>query len=150
MTDLEKLVAIEAIRNLQSRYVRLADSKDWLGLAHLFLPQGSFVPYGVDGKPQVAMLGREQICRMLSDAVGAGTAIHHLFSYEIEIRSPTRAHGIWAMEDWVDRSRDHGTAAAPFKTLHGLGHYHVDYEKVDDAWFIANQKLYRTRLELTR
>lgn len=152
MTDLENLVAIEAIRNLQSRYVRVADSKDWIALGNLFLPEGCFIPYGLDGKPQVTMLGREQISSMLADAVGAGIAIHHLFSYEIEIRSPTRAHGIWAMEDWIDRTRDYSaTATVPqFRTLHGLGHYHVDYQKVDGTWFIANQKLYRTRLELTR
>jgi hypothetical protein len=151
MTDLERLVAIESIRNLQSRYVRLADSKDWLGLANLFLPDGSFIPYGLDGKPQLTMLGRAQIAEEVSLSVGAGTAIHHLFSYEIEIRSATQAHGIWAMEDRVDRTRDHASSgsALPFRTLHGLGHYHVDYQKVDGTWFIANQKLFRTRLELT-
>ncbi|MGK9171583.1 nuclear transport factor 2 family protein [Inquilinus limosus] len=45
MTDLERLVAIEAIRSLQSRYVRLADGKDWGALARLFLPRGTFVVY---------------------------------------------------------------------------------------------------------
>jgi len=38
MTDLERLIAIEDIRALQSRYVRYADLKDWQALAGLFLP----------------------------------------------------------------------------------------------------------------
>lgn len=54
------------------------------------------------------------------------------------------------MEDWIDRTRDSGLAAdAPFKTLHGMGHYHVAYQKIDGEWLIADQKLYRTTLEIT-
>jgi hypothetical protein len=150
MTDLERLIAVEAIRSLQSRYVRYADAKDWAALADLFLATGSFIPYGMDGQPQAMMVGREQIRATISAAVGGGTAIHHLFSYEIELRSPSDAHGIWAMEDWIDRSNDESAigTAAPFRTLHGLGHYHVDYEKVDGTWFIARQTLHRTKLEI--
>jgi len=97
------------------------------------------------------MTGRDAIAKWVSTSVGKGTALHHLLSYEIEIESPTRAHGIWAMEDWIDRSNDPGTteAPAPFKTLHGCGHYHTEYEKVEGRWFIAGQKLHRAKLEFT-
>ncbi|WP_010188212.1 nuclear transport factor 2 family protein [Sphingomonas sp. PAMC 26605] len=40
--DLQRPVAIEDIRNLQARYVRLADGRDWQGLSHLFLPNAAF------------------------------------------------------------------------------------------------------------
>jgi hypothetical protein len=106
MTDLERLVAVEDIRTLQSRYVRYADLKDWLALVGLFLPDAVFTPYDVEGKPQVMMTGRDEIAKRVSNSVGSGAALHHLLSYEIEIESPTRAHGIWAMEDWIDRSGD--------------------------------------------
>lgn len=33
MTALDRLIAIEEIRNLQARYVRAADSKDWAALS---------------------------------------------------------------------------------------------------------------------
>jgi hypothetical protein len=151
MTDLERLIAIEDIRALQSSYVRYADLKDWQALVGLFLPDAAFIPYDVEGKPQVVMTGRDEIAKRVSSSVGKGTALHHLLSYEIGIESPTRAHGIWAMEDWIDRSNDPGTAEAParFKTMHGCGHYHTDYEKVDGRWFIAGQKLHRVKLEFT-
>lgn len=151
MTDLERLIAIEDIRRLQARYARLADAKDWRALAALFLPDGSFVSHDLAGQPQGSMRGRADLVRQIGAAVGAGTAIHHLLSYEIEVHSPTRAHAIWAMEDWVDRSAEAATAEAPlpFRTMHGCGHYHTDYEKVDGAWFIASQKLYRVKLEFT-
>jgi Zn-finger nucleic acid-binding protein len=151
MTDLERLVAIEDIRNLQSRYVRYADLKDWQALAGLFLPGASFIPYGMDGAPVATMTGRDEIANTISASVGAGSALHHLFSYEIEIDSPTKARGVWAMEDWLDRTNDNSStgAIASFKTMHGSGHYHAVYEKVDGAWFIADLKQTRTKLDFT-
>lgn len=151
MTYLERLIAIEDIRALQSRYVRSADLKDWQALVGLFLPNAVFTAYDVQGKPQVAMTGRDEIAKRVSTSVGKGTALHHLLSYEIEFHSRTRAHGIWAMEDWIDRSNDDGTTGAlpAFKTMHGCGHYHTDYEKVDGDWFISGQKLHRVKLEFT-
>ena len=148
MTDLERLVAIEDIRTLQSRYVRYADCKDWQALVELFLPDATFTPYDIESKPQVVMAGRDGIAKRVSNSVGSGTALHHLLSYEIEIESATRAHGIWGMEDWIDRSSDK-LPTAPFKTMHGCGHYHIDYEKVDGRWFIARQELHRVKLEFT-
>jgi hypothetical protein len=70
----------------------------------------------------VTLVGREQIRTVIAESVGAGTATHHLFSYEIDLKSLTDAHGIWAMEDWVDRSDDDSVAeiAGAFRTLHGM------------------------------
>jgi hypothetical protein len=155
MNDLERLVAIEDLRRLQSRYVRHADLKEWRVLAGLFLPEGTFTPYGVDGKQQVNMCGREEIERRVSASVGAGTALHHLFSYEIDIDSPTRARGVWAMEDWIDRSMLEPQPRAPagamqhFKTMHGCGHYHAVYEKLGGDWLITDLKLFRVKLDFT-
>jgi SnoaL-like domain len=151
MDNLERLVAIEDIRTLQSRYVRYADQKDWDALVGCFLPGATFTPHDLQGKPLVVMFGRDGIKARVSTTVGDGTALHRLFSYEIEVESPTRARGIWAMEDWIDRSNDDSSAGAalPFKTMHGCGHYHADYEKVGGVWFIANLRLHRVELELT-
>ena len=149
VTDLERLIAIENIRTLQSRYVRYADSKDWDALAGCFLPDASFIPHDLQGKPQVIMAGRDAIKERVSTSVGNGTALHHLLSYEIEVDSSTRARGVWAMEDWIDRSNDDSSTGAspPFKTMHGCGHYHATYEKVGGVWFIADLKLLRVKLE---
>jgi hypothetical protein len=148
MTDLERLIAIEDIRTLQSRYVRYADMKDWDALVGCFLPGASFTAYDLQEKPQVVMSGRGEIKDQISTFVADGTARHHLLSYEIEVESSTRARGIWAMEDWIDRSNDNSTGTiSPFKTMHGCGHYHAAYEKAGGIWFIADLKLYRVKLE---
>jgi SnoaL-like domain len=151
VTDLERLVAIEDIRKLQSKYVRFADAKDWDAAVGCFLPGASFTPYDLAGKPQVVMSGRDAIKMRISTSVGGGTALHHLLSYEIDLDSPTRAHGIWSMEDWLDRSNEEslGDARPPFKTMHGCDHYHATYEKVDAIWLISYLKLYRVKLDVT-
>lgn len=145
--DLERLAATEAVRDLQARYVRLADAREWRALAGLFLPGGVFVALGMDGAPLATMIGRAAIEATISAGVGTGRSLHRLFSHEIEVLSPNAARGIFAMEDWVDRSED--PTPGPFRTLRGRGHYHTDYERVGGAWFIARQTLRRTMLELT-
>ena len=53
------------------------------------------------------------------------------------------------MEDWIDRSSDSDDGAAPFRTMRGYGHYHVEYRKIGLEWRIADLKLTRTRLDFT-
>lgn len=149
MSDLERLVATEALRDLQSRYVRLADAGDWQGLAGLFAPGGVFVALNPDGSPQAEMRGHAEIIRTIAAGVGMGRATHHLFSYEIKILSPTRATGVWTMEDWIDRGDEQLPPDAPFRRMHGGGRYHVEYERHGSGWLIARQTLRRTFLETT-
>jgi hypothetical protein len=46
MTNIERLAAVEAIRNLKARYCRLADARIWAQLAELFTPDSrrAFAP----------------------------------------------------------------------------------------------------------
>lgn len=149
MTPLERLLAIEEIRALQARYVRLADLKDWAGLGRLFLPDASFTALDLAGTPQHVMRGVPEITTQIDASIGAGVVLHHLFSYEIDFASERRAHGVWAMEDWIDRSGDTAVAPGAFRTMHGAGHYHIDYAKVEGAWLIAELKLSRIKLDFT-
>ena len=55
--------------------------------------------------------------------------------------SPTSATGVWAMEDML--RWPNGTE------LHGYGHYHETYEKVEGAWRIKSSKLTRLRMDFT-
>lgn len=180
MNDLERLVAIEELRALQARYVRHADVGEWPALAGLFLPDARFIPHGLDGHPRVTIAGRDGIVRHLAAMVGSGTALHHLYSWEIDIDSPTAARGLWAMEERIDRSNavsetdattkvrglwaaedwndsSHVAATAgirektqrPFRTMHGYGYYRAAYEKLDGSWFIAELKLFPTKLDFS-
>jgi hypothetical protein len=59
---------------------------------------------------------------------------------EIELTSSDTAIGIWAMEDLV---RFLGCI-----DLHGYGHYHEKYKKVDGQWRISYSKLTRLRMDI--
>jgi hypothetical protein len=120
------------MRRLEASYARYADENRWQDLADLFTMDGTFTPLDVEGNVLVSMSGRAEIAATLG-AVNAGdvTAIHQLFTYEIDILSPTTAQAIWAMADLVIRGQDAipepgTTGAVPaFRTMRGYGHYHA-------------------------
>jgi len=60
---------------------------------------------------------------------------------EIELTSATAARGIWALNDVV--------RLVPALSLHGYGHYHETYEKIDGRWRIKASKLTRLREDVT-
>jgi len=128
---------IEAIKRLKARYFRLMDTKDWDGMREVFADDvhidttdsGGRVVEGADDF-------MEGLRRILADVV----TVHHGHMPEIELTSPTTATGIWAMEDWL-RWPDG-------RELHGAGHYHEEYEKVDGLWRITKMTLTRLRTDL--
>ena len=154
MADIEMLKAVDEIRQVEARYARFADEKRWADLAGLFTVDGTFTPQDAGGKPLAVMSGRLEIADTLT-AVTAGdvTPIHMLLTSEIEILSPTTAHGIWAMADLIFRNDEPAAQASgdipAFKTMRGWGHYHVNYVKIDGAWYFSKRVQTRTRLEFT-
>ncbi|QJB31631.1 nuclear transport factor 2 family protein [Chitinophaga oryzae] len=142
----------DSIRELMARYVRHADEKDWEALASLFTPDGTFTPLNVEGKALVKMEGRQQIAETIRRSVGTATAIHHLFSYEIDVPGEGQAKGVFSMEDYLLRPDTEPLPPAAnghipaFRSLHGYGHYHGDYELRDGVWYI--KKLIQTRIKL--
>ena len=77
--------------------------------------------------------GNELIAEYVRGHVDPVTTVHHGHMPEIEITSPTTATGIWSMEDmlrWPEGS--------PIAAMHGYGHYHETYEKIDGQWRIAS------------
>jgi hypothetical protein len=127
---------IEAIKQLRARYTRAIDTKDWDGyrgtLSDDFtMNSGGRVTSGADDF--VASLKHH-----LSDAV----TVHHAHMPEIKLTSPRTATGIWAMEDlvrWPDG-----------RELHGYGHYHDTYEKVEGAWRMKSSTLTRLCVDTSR
>ena len=85
--------------------------------------------------------GADEFLTFLQGAIGDVVTVHHGHMPEIELTSPTTATGVWAMEDmlrWPDGSE-----------LHGYGHYHETYVKVDGSWRIASSTLTRLRMDFT-
>jgi hypothetical protein len=145
MTNIESLVAIEQIKQLKARYFRCMDTKDWAGFQAVFAPDATadFTREGGD-RSRSSATGAANVTKLIKDLVAPALTIHHGHMPEIELTSATTARGIWAMEDliwWPEGSRR--------KTLHGFGHYHETYEKIDGRWFIKTLRLTRLRVDQT-
>ena len=103
VSAVEKLVAINEIREVMARYARHADHKEFEDLAGLFTPDGTFTPHNVDDSVWMHMKGREGIAKTISESVGNAQVLHQLFSYETEILSPTSATSVVSMADMLIR-----------------------------------------------
>jgi 3-phenylpropionate/cinnamic acid dioxygenase small subunit len=145
MTELEQLLAREAIRETKARYCRFLDTKQWEQWGAQFttdieMDVSEDVPEGSDVDPIVR--GRQVVVDQVRMLVGAARTVHQIHAAEIQFSSATEATMISAMEDWVAFPDG---IAAPFKSMHGYGHYHETYRFQDGAWRIAKVKL--TRLQ---
>jgi hypothetical protein len=145
MDTAESLEAIEAIKQLKARYFRCMDEKDWEGHVAVFAPDvavdvsGEMAPGEegvIHGAAEFVAFNRSHIEEVLT--------VHHGHMPEIEITSDTTATGIWAMEDML-----RWPEGGPMRTLHGYGHYHETYEKIDGEWRIKTMKLTRLRRDVT-
>ena len=111
MDDLQRLIAIEDIRQLKARYYRCMDTKDWEGLARVFAADAVFDlrevnsvrhPLTSEWTPQfgddsAVYRGHAEVLKMIRDAVSHRVTIHHGHMSEIDITGETTARAIWAM-----------------------------------------------------
>ena len=70
------------------------------------------------------------------------TSAHHSHSPEITFESPTKAKGIWGMEDYIF---DSASGELP---IHGFGFYHETYERIGGRWYIKTVALTRLKMDL--
>lgn len=143
MNDIEKLLAIEEIRQLKARYFRCVDAKDWDGYRDVF---ASDVQFDIsDDMPDGVFTGADRAVEAARGGLVDCVSIHHGHCPEIEITSDRTATGIWAMEDMLRWSE---SSQFPNQTLHGYGHYFEEYEKLDGRWRIRKMKLVRMRVDI--
>jgi len=127
---------LEAIKQLKARYCRTMDTKDWVAMREVFTDDVTVTGTGSGGR---VTRGADEFMAFLVKLIGEVSTVHHCHTPEIEITSPTSATGIWAMEDML-RFPDG-------RELHGYGHYHETYEKLDGRWRIASLDLIRLRVD---
>jgi hypothetical protein len=137
MDDIERLVAIEEIKQLKARYFRCMDTKDWAGFEGVFTQEAVL---DMSEEAGDVVHGAPAIAAYVLGHVGAVETVHHGHMPEITVTSSSAASGIWAMED-VLRWPEGG----PIRSMHGFGHYHETYERVDGEWRIASLRLTRLR-----
>ena len=102
MDDLQKLLAVEEIKQLKARYWRGVDSKDETLLRSVFADDAiiDFRSEFQDGdEGQLETPSPDAFARLVLEAfVGVITA-HHGYTPEIDFISDIEAAGIWPMED---------------------------------------------------
>jgi hypothetical protein len=146
MDAIERLVAIEEIKQLKAKYFYGFDHQDWdLWAREVWAPDARLeVPeIGVVVEPREAMI--DWVSRQ---AVGQ-SSVHHGHMPVIEFTSDTTAKAIWAMEDRLWRTGEN-PMHEDVRYIHGWGHYHETYVKLDAGWRIRSTRLTRLRVEMVR
>jgi hypothetical protein len=148
------LLAMEDIKRLKGQYFRFMDTKDWASLRTVFCDDATFdarASLSIDGNGDSGRAaesndwiyhGGDVIAAFIQGAVGASRTVHHGHCHEIEILSDTEARGVIAMEDQI------WDEAGAVVTLHGCGHYHETYRKVDGQWRIHTSRITRLQVVL--
>jgi hypothetical protein len=179
MTDLQKLVAIEQIKQLKARYFRCMDQKDWDEFEKVFAPDVVFdlreAIFARDQRTKEILksgsilIRQEQIkdsewlqrgasnVRRWEETILTGVVTAHQGHMpEIEITSPTTAHGYWHLEHLLQFPKRNAYADmwwlpdnAPFHELHGYGLYDETYERRGNDWLIKTLKLTHFRVDIT-
>lgn len=148
----EQVRAIEEIKKVFAARLRMMDTKQWdlYGSVHtedvVSETFGARVGDDASQRPR-AVVGRAALRHAIEGVLDGPvpvTSVHHGHTPEIRLTSDTTATGIWAMEDllwWTNGSVE--------EHLHGYGHYHERYRKVDGLWLIAYRNLTRLRVDHT-
>ncbi|MDR7102374.1 nuclear transport factor 2 family protein [Croceicoccus sp. BE223] len=154
MDAVERLLAIEEIKQLKSRYFRYLDTKDWIGIRSIFADDAVFdarMSFNVDGHGESGRAaesndwiyeGGDRIADFIKDAVGHSRTVHHGHCHEIEILSDDEARGVIAMEDQI------WDADGQILTLHGCGHYHETYRRLNGRWQVQTSRISRLYVSL--
>jgi len=144
MTDIERLLAIEEIKRLKSKYFYYLDHKDWAKWqAEVWAPDATLeVPEALTEPVQ----GAATIVKWTAAAAGMQISTHHGHMPDIEILSDTTARGTWAMEDILRRPKDDPSSYG-YTYLHGFGHYHETYIRLAVGWRIKSTRLVRLHVE---
>jgi len=132
-----RLAAIEDIRQLKARYFRFMDTKRWDDMREVFARDAHFEP------GRFVIKGRDRIAEYMSESLHPLRTVHHGHMPEITVTSPTTAHGLWALWDYVEWPGD-----GERRGLYGYGHYDEDYIVEDGAWRISRLLLTRLRVDL--
>lgn len=148
---LERLLAIEDIKFLKSRYLQAVDFKDWSAMEEIFT-EDARIDFGGEGQYHVGhhgvtaedvnpaawiVIGGKDAAKVIAGAVGEIIAVHQGHDPQIEVLSHDHAKGRWTLYDRLEYADE---------TMHGYGHYHEEYLRVEGRWRISALILTRLRV----
>jgi ketosteroid isomerase-like protein len=138
LTDIERLIELEAIYRLKARRDHAVDQKDWNTYAALH--SDDYVAMSIGPDP---IVGGRAAADQLAVQMAGVTTVHHCHTPVIEFQDRDNATGIWAMEDNLFWKRN-----GEKQWLRGFGFYHETYVRgADGQWRFSYRKLERTHAE---
>ena len=174
----ERLVAIEDIKQLKARYFRLMDQKNWDGFEKCFTPDVVFdLREAIFARDQVTkevqksgdilvrpekIIDKEWLQQGASNVrnweetiLTSVVTVHQGHMPEIELTSSTTARGYWTLEHLLRFPRKNANADVwwfPDRSkpveYHGYGLYDETYEKQGGKWLIKTLKLTHFRVDI--
>lgn len=153
MDLVEKLAAIEEIKQVKRRYWRGVDDGD-PDLVRSILAKDCVLDYrdccvdpesGIDYMPDLNMVlrGRDSWPDGTDAIAKKVVTVHQGNDPDITIESEDRASGIWAFTD-----RLFFPEGAPISRFVGWGRYHETYIREDGAWKLLTTRITRYRVEV--
>jgi hypothetical protein len=151
MNGIERLTAIEEIKQVKAKYFRGVDTGDG-DLVRSILAEDCVLDYvggctdpstGIDYVPSTNTVLRGREAWPAGQRVNMGmVSVHQGHTVEIEITSDSTASAIWSMTD-----RLHFPPGGDYSIMTGYGHYHETYERIGGTWKIKTTRLTRLRVE---
>lgn len=144
MTELEKLLAIEEIKQLRYRWSRYIDEGSWAAIATLLAPDavldltatGRRAP-GAEQATLAPVEGAETICRWLEDGLGGMPAQLHIVTMpEITFQSDSEAEGIWRQQSFIPGAQGQGGRCGL-----GFGTIRDTYTKANGRWLMRRMQV---------
>ena len=128
LSTIDRLVAIEDIRQLKARYLNGCDRKDAESLLDCFAPG----PVQIDMGHVGVFDSREAFVELFVAAADHPYVLdmHHGANPEIDVHDAQNASGVWGFD-----YRNVNTQAQTVTLASGF--YHDDYVNVDGAWKIS-------------
>lgn len=141
MTPVDRLQAIEEIRQLRARYWLGIDTRDAAMLRGVFSTDAVIPAHGDIKQTRIA----DDFVAVVIRGFSNSKTLHHGGPGVITFQDDDNATGVWAMEDYIWNTAP--SAALPFMKLHGWGHYHDNYRRTPEGWRIQSFILERLRVE---
>jgi hypothetical protein len=142
MSTVDRLLAIEEIRQIPAKYCRCINQRDWDCWTHLFADDADV------WNPKLGIVkGPSGMYQQLIATGIASSRVHSQFIVlggpEIEILSPTTARGVFQEQYTFSSSANEPSDSnellvAPGQEVRSLGIYYQTYEKKSGTWKIKS------------
>ena len=133
MTAVERLTAIEEIRQNKHRYFMSVDGKDWLALRAVFSNDAAI---DSGGAAEPGPVTANQFIEGLKQRPQDVHWLHHGHNEIITLSSPTDAEGVWDFKAWVWSTTEPSDTTPPPGQV--WGKYKEHYRKTPDGWRITS------------